>query len=429
TTMKNSQLEKLALITESTLIVGVDIAKKTHYAQCCDYRGVKLHKAFPFQNTKAGIDCLLAKLYEVQEKHDKSTIIVAMEPTGHYWENLATTLKNQGILVTLVSSLHVHQSKELDDNSPAKTDPKDAGVIASLVKDGRFSIPNMPEGIYADIRNLVRFRDQIVQEQIRYKLRLQTLMDRYFPERAGIFKEITGKASLAILKQYPFPSDINGAAEEALAKVMAEATHNKVGKSKAAQLIQVARHSIGITEGLASARLQATSLVQMLELLASESTKIEDRIKELLSQISYAKPILTIPCIGPVLAAVIVSEIGDIDRFSNWKQLRKLAGLNLKENSSGTHKGKTRITKRGRSRLRSALYRAALIAIAKVPEFRALHDYFTTRTSNQLAGKQSVIAICCKLLRIIFSLAKKGGSYQPELALGEYRWQQLGLAA
>lgn len=427
--MKNSISEKLALITESTLIVGVDIAKKTHYAQCCDHRGIKLHKAFPFQNTKADIDCLLARLYEIQKKYDKSTVIVAMEPTAHYWENLATSLKNQGILVVLVSSLHVHQSKELDDNSPAKTDAKDAGVIAALVKDGRFSIPNMPEGIYADIRNLVRFRDQIVQEQIRYKLRLQTLLDRYFPERAGVFKDVTGKASLATLKRFPFPSDVNRAAEEVLVAVMAEATHNKVGKSKAAQLIQAARHSIGIKEGLASARLQMSSLVQMLELLASESTKIENQIKELLSQINYTKSILTIPCIGPVLTAVIVSEIGDIDRFSNWKQLRKLAGLNLKENSSGNHKGKTRITKRGRSRLRSALYRAALIAIAKVPEFRALHDYFTTRASNQLAGKQSVTAICCKILRIIFSLAKRGCSYQPELAMGEFRWQQLGLAA
>lgn len=427
--MRNTLVDKLALITESTLIVGVDIAKKTHYAQCCDYRGMKIHKAFPFQNTKAGISCLLARLYEIQQKHEKGTIIIGMEPTGHYWENLANELKGHGILVVLVSSLHVHQSKELDDNSPAKTDAKDAGVIASLVKDGRFSIPNMPEGIYADIRNLIRFRDQIVQERIRYKLRLQTLLDRYFPERAGVFKDVTGKASLAVLKQFPFPEEINNTTQEQLITVMSDATHKKVGKSKAIELINAAQSSIGVKEGLYSARLQIASLVHMLEHLMAENRQIEEKIKEILQQIPYAKSLLTIPGMGSILTASIVSEICDISKFSNWKQLRKLAGLNLKENSSGNHKGKTRITKRGRSRLRSTLYRAVLIMIAKTPEFQALHTYFTTRSENQLAGKQSVTAICCKLLRIIFSLAKKGGTYQPHQAMGEYRWYQLGLAA
>lgn len=427
--MQNTKADKFALITESTLIVGVDIAKKTHYAQCCDYRGMKLHKAFPFQNTKAGISCLLARLHEIQQKQEKGTIIVGMEPTGHYWENLAKSLRDQGIMVVLVSSLHVHQSKELDDNSPAKTDAKDAGVIASLIKDGRFSIPNMPEGIYAEIRNLVRFRDQIVQERIRYKLRLQTLLDRYFPERAAVFKDISGKASLAVLKQFPFPEDINNVTREELIAVMSNATHKRVGKAKAAELINAAQDSIGIQEGLNSARLQMASLVQMLEHLMAEDVQIVEKTKDMLDQIPYAKILLTIPGMGPKLTAAIISEIGDIIRFKNWKQLRKLAGLNLKENSSGNHKGKTRITKRGRSRLRCALYRASLIMIAKVPEFQALHTYFTTRAENQLAGKQSVTAICCKLLRIIFSLAKQGGTYQPLQAMGEYRWQQLGLAA
>lgn len=427
--MKNTLIEKLALVTENTLIVGVDIAKKNHYAQCCDYRGMKLHKAFPFQNTKAGISCLLARLYEIQQKNGKSNIIIAMEPTGHYWENLANELKNQGILVVLVSTLSVHRSKEMDDNSPTKTDAKDAGIIAALVKDGRFSIPNMPEGIYAEIRNLISFRDQVVQEQIRYKLRLQTLLDRYFPERAGVFKDVAGKASLAVLKHFPFPEDINNATQEELVDVISGATHKRIGKSKVLELVKAAQSTIGIHEGLKSAKLQAASLINMLEWLMAEGKQIEESIKKMLEQITYAKSLLSIPGIGPVTAGTIVSEIGDIGRFSNWKQLRKLAGLNLKENSSGNHKGKTTITKRGRSRLRCALYRAVLIMITRVPEFQALHTYFTTRAQNPLAGKQSLTAICCKLLRIIFSLASKGGTYQAEKALGEYRLQQLGLAA
>ena len=80
----------------------------------------------------------------LQQAHDLSAVIVGMEPTGHYWMNLAQYLRGQDILAVLVNPLHVKESKELDDNSPTKNDTKDAWVIAQLVKDGRYAVPLAP---------------------------------------------------------------------------------------------------------------------------------------------------------------------------------------------------------------------------------------------------------------------------------------------
>ncbi|MBA4601227.1 transposase, partial [Thermoactinomyces mirandus] len=94
------------------------------------------------------------------------------------------------------------------------------------------------------------------------------------------------------------------------------------------------------------------------------------------------------------------------------RQIQKSAGLSLKENSSGKRKGRTRITKRGRPRL-ALLFRCALPLVAKNPEFKALHAYFTKRANNPLHRKQSLIALCCKLIRILFVLGRKQIPYDP----------------
>ena len=109
---------------------------------------------------------------------------------------------------------------------------------------------------------------------------------------------------------------------------------------------------------------------------------------------------LAIKGIGVITVAGFLAEVGDVRRFESPRQIQKLAGLSLRENSSGKHKGQTTISKRGRSKLRAVLFNAAIPLIAKNPEFKSLHEYYTTRANNPLKKKQSVIAISCKLMRV-----------------------------
>ena len=108
-----------------------------------------------------------------------------------------------------------------------------------------------------------------------------------------------------------------------------------------------------------------------------------------------------------------VSEVGNISRFESPKQIIKLAGMNLKEDSSGKHKGKTRLSKRGRKRLRHTLFKAMITVLATNTEFKELHRRNITREANPLSKMQSIFALCGKLIRVFFAILKKGNDYDP----------------
>lgn len=113
--------------------------------------------------------------------------------------------------------------------------------------------------------------------------------------------------------------------------------------------------------------------------------------------------------------------MGDISRFDDVKEIQKLSGLGLVACSSGKHKGETKISHRGRKRLRYWLFQAAKSAVAHADEFKELHIYYTTRTKNPLKKMQSLIVIACKILRVIYTILNTGQKYDPARMLKDIR--------
>ncbi|MCY0895632.1 MAG: transposase [Alicyclobacillaceae bacterium] len=133
--MSITQNSKIRRITDSTLVVGADIAKKVHVARASDVRGVELGKPQTFDTTRHGLERLLTWIQSLMFEHSYDNVVFGVEPTGHYWMNLDQFLRHEGIQVLLVNPLHVKRTKELEDNSPTKNDRKDARVIALLVME------------------------------------------------------------------------------------------------------------------------------------------------------------------------------------------------------------------------------------------------------------------------------------------------------
>lgn len=134
-------------------------------------------------------------------------------------------------------------------------------------------------------------------------------------------------------------------------------------------------------------------------------------------EIPYTENILAISGIGENTLCGILAEMGDISRFDDVKEIQKLSGLGLVACSSGKHKGETKISHRGRKRLRYWLFQAAKSAVAHADEFKELHTYYTTRKDNPLKKMQSLIVIACKILRVIFAILTKGTTYDPKKML------------
>ena len=131
--------------------------------------------------------------------------------------------------------------------------------------------------------------------------------------------------------------------------------------------------------------------------------------------------LLQIKGIGMKTVSGFIAEVGDISRFTDAKQIQKLAGQAIVENSSGKHNGKSRISKRGRKRLRYLLFEAALSLTATNPEFREIHRYYTSRETNPLKKKQSLTVLSNKLIRVFYTILKHGTDYDPNKLTSDIR--------
>lgn len=217
-------------------------------------------------------------------------VIVGMEPTGHYWLNLAHFLREIQVKYGLVNPLHVKKSKELDDNSPTKNDVKDAKVIAQLVKDGRYAVPSLPQGVYADLREALKIREHLSTDLCVVQARVHNWLDRYFPEFLTVFKDWECVSALHMLSLQLLPHELVSVPDETLLKHLREVAKRGLGLGRIRNLKAAASRSVGIKQGSELAKMELHLLLTQFEFLHSKLEELEAKLDELLLQIPmYSK--------------------------------------------------------------------------------------------------------------------------------------------
>jgi len=428
--MKNRTNQRLEEIAAGTLIVGVDVAKSEQWARFVDYRGVEIGKAVLFKNNRQGFESIVAKIREICKikilRYPIEQVMIGMEPTGHYWKALANYLMKTDFRVVCVNPYHTKKAKELDDNSPTKSDKKDALTIARLVKDGRYFDPYLPREEYGELRGLTNARVSALKRNNAVKNTITAILDEYFPEIGTVFKKpLQGKASRQVLRSCPFPAFILAMGEDGVLAEIKKAVKKTVGIKKVRQLMSAAQTSVGVDYGLGTAKMRLCWLLNELELIEQQLSEIEQAMESELRQTGYAQRFLGIKGIGVVTAASFLGEVGDPLRFQNARQIANYAGYNLVEDSSGKSKSGTCISKRGRRQLRSLLYQMAFTMVGCNEEMKALYRHLTTRKVNPLKKKQALVVISKKIITVMYSLLKKQEAYKPELVLGAARKEMM----
>jgi transposase len=307
----------------------------------------------------------------------------------------------------MVNPLHVKRSKELDDNLQTKNDKKDSMVIAKLIKDGRFSYPRILRDVDAELRVGSTYRANLTEELGAIKNRLIRWLDRYFPEFRQVFPSF-GKMALAVLECTPFPSEVVGKSSEELLSLYREVDGLKSPQlPKTKKLMEVAASSIGITEGRVMARMELATLLRNYHQVVANLEIVTSELTELIHSSVEYEILSSVPGMGDATIVDLLAEIGSFSNYQDARQLLKLAGLTLRENSSGKMQGQKRISKRGRRKLRALLFKVMMPILRINDAFRALHEYYTTRTINPLRKKQSIVVLCGKLLKILHSICMK----------------------
>ena len=412
--MNLTQNDRLNQVTADTLIVGVDIGSQTHFSRAFDWRGFEFTKrAFRFGNTKVGFLTFLRWLEELQSKTGMTKIIVGCEPTGCYWLTFQKFLQEHDILLVIVNPYSVKRCKELDDNSPEKSDLKDPKTIAGLVKDGRFSTSYLPTGVYAELREAFVCREQIMKQHVRLSNQIQGWLQKYFPEGFECYKDWDSTSGLLVLKHAPLPKDIIRIGAGGINEIWREAKVRAAGMARATTLMEAAQDSVGLAGGEA-ARIEIWILVNDYIAKAEQLKRLDEYLEEKVREVPNVEKLLAIKGVGLSTVIGFVAEVGDIGRFSDPKQIQKLAGLEITKISSGKRKGQPGISKRGRCKLRKVMFESARALINWNPAFSDVFLYYRNRTRKPLGGMQAKIAVACKAIRIFYVILQTGCDFDEE---------------
>lgn len=413
--MNIKQNERISQVSSDTLVVGVDIGEEKHYARAFDYRGIEFsRRALPFSNSAAGFSMFYKWLEEMKERTGMKKVIIGCEPTGHYWFTFQKFLHDHKWKLVVVNPYSVNRSKELDDNSPEKDDIKDPKTIAQLVREGRYSTAYIPEGKYAEIREAQVCRDQIMKQHVRLANQIQAWLQQYFPEYLEVYKKFDTESGFLVLEKAPLPADIIKLGAEGIKQIWKDAKlRGRLGISRAQTLIEAAQESVGL-EGGEAARLRIWILISDYRRKQEQLSRVNEILQKEVMLVPNVEKLLAIKGVGFGSVAGFIAEVGDIGRFTDPKQIQKLAGLEITKLSSGKRKGKPGISKRGRRRLRRVMYEAARSLMTWDTAFGDLFLYYRNRTNRPLGSKQAKIAVECKAIRVFYAILKHGCDYDPE---------------
>jgi transposase len=405
-------------------VVGLDVAKGESQVQAYLERKKPYKKSFKVKHDLDGLASLLDFIKEIEDISGERPPLV-MESTGHYHTPVVQYFEDKGYLIIIVNPLISYKAKS-SSLRKVKTDIIDAHHLCELYYKEDLE-PYKKRGIQLmNLRHLTRQHDNITSMFVQTKLQFQAVLDQIFPEYSKVFGSLYSEVSLKTLQAFPTSEDVLKVDTETLTTKIKEFcnTRSLQWANKQAEKLMTAATQDPFQKALySSLALSLDMYINMLFEYKKHLSMLENEIDALVKSIEESKFIRSIPGIGEKIAATIISEIGEIERFNHPKKLVAFAGLDPSVFESGTFKGTyNRITKRGSSRLRQALYMAVKCAIRDcrkqkttdeiLPRNKRLRAFYDKKREEGKPFRVAVIACANKLLHWIYALLKNKTSFQ-----------------
>lgn len=384
---------------------GIDIAAETHFVAVVDEGSNVVVKPTNFTEDATGYEKLFALL------GGPGDALVAMEATGHYWQNLFAALAAAGYAVALLNPLRTRRFAG-EDLERTKTDAIDALGIARFAAQKRPVTTRLPDSATQELRELVRFRDRLMQDFGDRVRQLHRLVDLGFPEFTRYVRSLDSELASAILHEYPTSQAFLGLPWKRLAKLCYDGRH-KVGEEIAKGLVEAAKTSVGRHHGPAY-RVQVRCACEDLDLLRRRLREIDSDIERTLRDHEVGTLLTTLDGIGPTTAARLVAELGDIASFRSAAAIAAYVGAIPGLRQSGKRQAsRAGLTPHGNARLRAKLWMPTLTAVRKNPWLRAYYEGLLARGK---LPKVALVAAMRKLLIAVYFVAKHRKPFVPILA-------------
>ena len=380
----------------SMYFIGIDISKYKH--DCCIISAAdqKVVSKVTIKNNKAGFDELLTIINSLSNPED---IRIGFESTAHYALNLELFLENSLLTFMEVNPVLISEYKKSKTLRRTKTDSVDCESIARWLMTVEYK-PHSKGFYHAySLKSLTRLRDRLIRQRSFYLVKITNVLDHTFPEFKPFFNERLSKTALYLLENYGSAEKMarmNSASYEKLRSI----SRGKFSPQQFLQLKELATNTIGVNNSIFDVELN--SLLSLYKSLVKEIDTIEKEIQKLIEEVH--PHYMSIPGIGPLSAAVIYSEYGDISNFSNPGQMLAFAGIEPGINESGTESHGGKMVKRGSSQLRYTLINCCLPLIRFDMTFAT---YYAKKRGEGKPHRVAITHVAKKLIRVIYALERQ----------------------
>ena len=386
------------------IFVGIDIAKNTHWASAMNSDGEILLEPFSFQNNNEGFQKFISKL----SNFDKQKMLIGLESTAHYGENIISYLFNLDYKIGIINPIQTSNLRKSNIRK-TKNDKVDTFIIIKSLTLNNYNLVTTRDINNIKLKGLSRSRHNLIVMRSRSKIQLASFIDQLFPELNKFFKgNLHLNVSYQLLKEYSSPKQISSLHLTKLTNILHDNSHGRYNKQDAIRLRELAKNSVGIDNPTLS--LQIKQAILQIELYTEQIEEVEKLSKQILDEMD--SKLLTIPGMSYNQATVIHGFIGDINRFNKSCQLLAYAGLDPSIYQSGNFEARsTRMSKRGNSLLR---YNLVYSAHNLVLHNRTFKEYYDLKRSQ---GKTHYCALghCAhKLVRVIFKMLKSNVDFNSD---------------
>lgn len=373
------------------IYIGFDISKYKHDCFIATEAGL----SFSFENDSTGFKELLQHF----KPFKKQDMIIGLEATGHYGDNLKSFLTSHGYKFMEINPFLVKKFSDSKSLRKLKTDKKDAKLISEYMMSVDYKAYHHQSYHIQALKIYTRLRSKLVSLRTAQYNTMTKSLDIIFPEFKPFMKEQGySMTSLYLLKKYTTPNKIKHLKDKHYGPIR-KLSMGKFSYVKFTKLITLASHTIGVPSEAEVYKLKLS--IHYVEALTKDITNLESKIKSFIKQ--YPTYFESIKGLGAMSTAIILAEFGDISLFDNPNQMTAYAGLDSSISQSGTSESVGKLVKRGSSYLRTTLINACLTLMIYNP---TLYNYYLKKKAEGKHHRVVMTHLAKKLIRIIFHLEK-----------------------
>ena len=385
-------------------VVGIDAGKRKH-AMVVRPRGGQDSRPLVFEATREGFERAVAEIRTRAPGARPQDVLVGIEFAGSYGFTLAHFLAAQGFQIVSVLGAHSKRWKDVVHNQALKSDCADALTITDLASQGHFVGFPFLEPVYADLRHLVSLRERLTKLRNGTIARLKDVLQAVWPEFDRRFGNFNKKTPLALLRHFPGPDAFLRARKQRVLKLLREVSRGQLGRETYEELLAMARNSVALPGAEGVLKDEIGLQLRLLSTYEDEIAHVERLMHEAVLRTPEGEPLLSIPKLGAVAAAVFLGSIGDPQSYESSRQALRVAGLSLVVRESGLQRGRPHLSKRGRPELRRQLYMFAVRSVTTGGIYR--EDYLRLLQNSGGRPLPALVAIMRKAARLMFAVARE----------------------